>query len=275
MIDILFLFQALWGLNIAIEIFRPFPSHFPPPRAKPAPRTNAKSTSYAISTPDMEISDDEWKRLQKALDWPGPDQEITQLTLSTSPVHSTFSIVGLKKSYKVGENISVIITARDHNNNLKRYGGDFFKAKLFNSELKVSVYGEAVDHRNGTYSVVLLLPWEGQAQVFVCLEHSSEVVQILKKYRESLFPRSHYNGYFEGSGPNNTRISEVVECNLKWGGNGSWRKGDCCCEYKDVKTGAVWQCERPKKLTCDKLVHHSMGIVESPLNDFENKLFTE
>ncbi|RXN13079.1 NXPE family member 3-like protein [Labeo rohita] len=223
----------------------------------------------------MGISDDEWKRLQKALDWPGPDQEITQLTLSTSPVHSTFSIVGLKKSYKMGENICVIITARDHNNNLKRYGGDFFKAKLFNSKLKATVYGEVVDHRNGTYSVVLLLPWEGQAQVFVRLEHSSEVVQILKKYRESLFPRSHYKGYFEGSGPNNTRISEVVECNLKWGGNGSWRKGDCCCEYKDVKTGTVWQCERPKKLTCDKLVHHSMGFLESPLNDLENKLFTK
>ncbi len=53
------------------------------------------------------------------------------------------------------------------------------------------MYGEVVDHRNGTYSVVLLLPWEGQARVFVRLEHSSEVVQILKKYRESSFPRSH------------------------------------------------------------------------------------
>ncbi len=42
------------------------------------------------------------------------------------------------------------------------------------------MYGEVVDHRNGTYSVTLLLPWEGQAQVFVHLEHSSEVVQILK-----------------------------------------------------------------------------------------------
>ncbi len=28
------------------------------------------------------------------------------------------------------------------------------------------MYGEVVDHRNGTYSVTLLLPWEGQAQVF-------------------------------------------------------------------------------------------------------------
>ncbi|KAL0157404.1 hypothetical protein M9458_048650, partial [Cirrhinus mrigala] len=44
----------------------------------------------------------------------------------------------------------------------------------------------------------------------------SEVVQILKKYRESSFPRSHYYGHFEGSGPNKTRIKEVVQCNLKW-----------------------------------------------------------
>ncbi|KAK7118066.1 hypothetical protein R3I94_021796 [Phoxinus phoxinus] len=223
----------------------------------------------------MGISEEEWDMLQKALDWPGPDQEITPLNQSTSPVHSTFSIVGLKESYKLGENISVTITARDHNKNLKRYGGDFFQAKLFNSNLKASVYGEVVDHRNGTYSVALLLPWEGQAQVYVRLEHSSEVVQILKKYRESSFPRSHYNGHFEGPGPDKTRISEVVQCNLKWGADGSWIKGNCCCEYKDVKTGTVWQCERPKQLSCDKLVHHSRGGLENPLNTFEKNIFTK
>ncbi|XP_051737942.1 NXPE family member 3-like [Ctenopharyngodon idella] len=233
------------------------------------------SSSSVISILDMGISEEEWERLQKALDWPGPDQEITQLNQSTSPVHSTFSIVGLKESYKVGEKISVTITARDHNKNLKRYGGDFFKAKLSNSKLKASVYGEVVDHRNGTYSVALLLPWEGQAQVYVRLEHSSEVVQILKKYRESSFPRSHYNGHFEGPGPNKTRISEVVQCNLKWGADGSWRKGDCCCEYKDIKTGTVWQCERPKKLSCDNLVHHSRGGLEDPLNPLEKQIFTK
>ncbi|XP_052451784.1 NXPE family member 3-like [Carassius gibelio] len=247
-------------------------SKFDPPAPKEVPK---KDYSLARSVSEMGISDEEWERLQKALNWPGPDQQITQLNLSTSPVHSTFSIVELKKSYKVGDNISVIITARDHNKNLKRYGGDFFKAKLFNSELKASVYGEVVDHRNGTYSVVLLLPWEGQAQVFVRLEHSSEVVQILKKYRQSSFPRSHYNGHFEGLGPNKTRISEVVECNLKWGGEGSWRKHNCCCEYKDIKTGTVWQCERPKKLPCDKLVYHSKGGTENPLNPFEKQFFAK
>ncbi|XP_056105771.1 NXPE family member 3-like [Rhinichthys klamathensis goyatoka] len=260
--------QVLWGLNGWIQI-RPFQ----PPRPKPVPRNN--NSSSTISAHDIGIGEEEWERLQKALDWPSPDQEITQLDQSTSPVHSTFSIVGLKESYKVGEKISVTITARDHNKNLKRYGGDFFKAKLFNSKLLASVFGEVVDHCNGTYSVALLLPWEGQAQVYVRLEHSSEVVQILKKYRESSFPRSHYKGHFEGSGPNKTRIIEVVQCNLKWGADGSWSKGDCCCEYKDIKTGTVWQCEIPKKLSCDKLVRHSTGSLESPLNPFEKQLLTK
>ncbi|KAF4118175.1 NXPE family member 3-like [Onychostoma macrolepis] len=256
---------ALWAVNGGIHI-----KQFQPPRPKPVPQNNSYSITSAF---DMGIGDEEWERLQKAIDWSIPDQEITRLDQSTSPVHSTFSIVGLKESYKVGEKISVTITARDHNKNLKRYGGDFFKAKLFNTQLKASVYGEVVDHRNGTYSVPLLLPWEGQAQVFVRLEHSSEVVQILKKYRDSSFPRSHYNGYFEGSGPDKTRISEVVECNIKWGADGGWRKGDCCCEYKDIRTGTVWLCERPKKLSCDKLVHHSHGVLENPLNSFEKQLF--
>ncbi|XP_052452524.1 NXPE family member 3 [Carassius gibelio] len=273
---ICFLLLCLWT-TICLTLWHFLESghriqQFKPPIPKKQTQTNSSSV---ISALDMGISDEEWERLQKALDWPGPDQQITQLNLSTSPVHSTFSIVELKQSYKVGDNISVIITARDHNKNLKRYGGDFFKAKLFNSMLKASVYGEVVDHRNGTYSVVLLLPWEGQAQVFVRLEHSSEVVQILKKYRESSFPRSHYNGHFEGPGPNKTRISEVVECNLKWGGEGSWRKHNCCCEYKDIKTGTVWQCEKPKKLSCDKLVYHSLGALENPLNPTEKQIFTK
>uniref|UniRef100_A0A8C1IVK2 NXPE C-terminal domain-containing protein n=1 Tax=Cyprinus carpio TaxID=7962 RepID=A0A8C1IVK2_CYPCA len=207
--------KALWALNDGIYI-----KQFQPPRPKPAFRNNISSI---ISAVDMGISDEEWERLQKALEWPIPDQEITHVNQSTSPVHSTFSIVGLKESYKVGEKISVIIRARDHNKKLKRYGGDFFKAKLYSTGLKASVYGEVVDHHNGTYSVALLLPWEGQAHVHVRLEHSSEVVQILKKYRDSSFPRSHYNGYFEGSGSNKTRISEVVECNLKWGADGKDR----------------------------------------------------
>ncbi len=130
------------------------------------------------------------------------------------------------------------------------------------------MYGEVVDHRNGTYSVTLLLPWEGQAQVFVRLEHSSEVVQILKKYRESSFPRSHYNGHFEGSGPNKTRISEVVQCNLKWGAEESWRRGNCCCEYKDLKQGRCGSVRDPRNCPVTNWFI-TPGEVWKPINPVE------
>ncbi|KAL0157388.1 hypothetical protein M9458_048634, partial [Cirrhinus mrigala] len=72
---------------------------FQAPIPRHAKQTQTNSSSV-ISALDMGISVEEWTRLQKALDWPGPDQEITELNMTTSPVHSTFSIVGLKKSYK-------------------------------------------------------------------------------------------------------------------------------------------------------------------------------
>ncbi|XP_056594356.1 NXPE family member 3-like isoform X1 [Triplophysa dalaica] len=240
----------------------------------PSPKAARPNKSSGISAFDMGISQEEWDRLQKAFDWPGPDHEITQLNLTTSPVYTTFSILRLNDTYKIGDKIRVTITARDHIKNLKTYGGDFFQVKLFNLKLKASVYGEVIDHRNGTYTVDLLLPWEGQGQVSVRLMHSSEVVQFFKKYRESSFPRNHYYGYFVGPGPNGVRISEKVECNLKWGNDGSWSKGNCCCEYKDGKSETVWQCERPKQLYCDNWVYHERGPYQSPLTPLEKQLIT-
>ncbi len=55
------------------------------------------NSSSVISVLDMGIIDEEWERLQKALEWPGPYQLINQLNLSTSPVHSTFNITKLEK----------------------------------------------------------------------------------------------------------------------------------------------------------------------------------
>ncbi len=50
------------------------------------------------------------------------------------------------------------------------------------------MYGEVVDHRNGTYSVVLLLPWEGQAQVLYVL---STPVRLCRFLKNTGIPHSH------------------------------------------------------------------------------------
>nr|XP_055053750.1 NXPE family member 3-like [Misgurnus anguillicaudatus] len=209
------------------------------------------------------ISSESYSSLQQTLYWAGPDRSITNVSMSTSPDHSTFIFQNLKDSYQIGEELFVTIHARDFNNESKRYGGDFFQAKLFSSKSpkKASVFGEVMDLLNGSYSVHFLLPWVGEAQVAVRLIHSSEAVQVLKHHRATDSDRVFFNGYFEGPGPNGTRLTETVKCNVKWDKNGLERMGtgDCCCDYKDSHSGEEWRCQRPKSLPCSARVYHSMG----------------
>ncbi|XP_065136878.1 NXPE family member 3-like isoform X1 [Paramisgurnus dabryanus] len=209
------------------------------------------------------ISLESYSSLQQTLYWAEPDTLITNVSMSTSPDHSTFIIQNLKDSYQIGEELCVTIHARDFNNKSKRYGGDFFQAKLFSSKSpqQASVFGEVVDLLNGSYSVRFLLPWVGEAQVAVRLIHSSEAVQVLKHHRDTDSDRVFYNGYFEGPGPNGTRLTEIVNCNVKWDKNGLERMGtgDCCCDYKDSRSGEEWRCQRPKSLPCSARLYHSMG----------------
>ncbi|XP_056612266.1 NXPE family member 3-like isoform X2 [Triplophysa dalaica] len=206
------------------------------------------------------ISSERYSSLQQTLYWAGPDRSITNVSMSTSPAHSTFTIQNLKDSYQIGEELYVMIHARDFKNNIKPYGGDFFQAKLFSSK-KASVFGEVVDLLNGSYSVRILLPWVGQAQVAVRLIHSSEAVQVLKHHRDTDSDRVSFFGYFEGPGPNGIKLKETVLCNMKSDKNGLERlkNGNCCCEYKDSRTGVEWRCQKPKSLPCSARVYHSFA----------------
>ncbi|KAI7801094.1 putative NXPE family member 3-like, partial [Triplophysa rosa] len=80
------------------------------------------------------ISSERYSSLQQALYWAGPDRSITNVSMSTSPAHSTFIIHNMKDSYQIGELLYVTIHARDFNSNPKPYGGVFFQAKLFSSK---------------------------------------------------------------------------------------------------------------------------------------------
>uniref|UniRef100_A0A8C1HRF6 NXPE C-terminal domain-containing protein n=1 Tax=Cyprinus carpio carpio TaxID=630221 RepID=A0A8C1HRF6_CYPCA len=223
------------------------------------------------------ISLEDYLRLQEAVHWADPDRSITNVSMSTSPAHTTFIIENLKKSYQTGEKLFVTVHAKDFYNKSKSYGGDFFQAKLFWSKTKASVFGEVVDLLNGSYSVRFLLPWVGKAQVAVRLIHSSEAVQVLKHHRDTDSDRVFFNGYYEGPGPNKTRLSETVMCNVKWDKNGleHMGTGDCCCEYKDPHTEEIWRCQRPKSLPCSARVYHSMGGYRNRLTEKEKKLMKQ
>ncbi|KAK9962385.1 hypothetical protein ABG768_007755 [Culter alburnus] len=226
---------------------------------------------------ELGINLDDYSRLQQAVYWAGPDRKITSMSMTTSPDHTKFIIQDLKESYQIGEELYVMVHAKDFNNKSKRYGGDFFQAKLFWSKTKASVFGEVVDLLNGSYSVRFLLPWVGEAQVAVRLIHSSEAVQVLKHHRDTDSDRVFFNGYYEGPGPKNTRLTETVNCNVKWDKNGleHMGTGDCCCEYNDPRTGETWRCQRPKSLPCNALVYHSMGGYRNRLTNMENMVMKQ
>ncbi len=87
---------------------------------------------------ELGINLDGYSRLQQVVYWAEPDRSITNVSMSTSPAHTTFIIENLKESYQIGEELFVTVQAKDFGNKFKHYGGDFFQAKLFWSKTKVS-----------------------------------------------------------------------------------------------------------------------------------------
>ncbi|KAL6475900.1 hypothetical protein MHYP_G00143990 [Metynnis hypsauchen] len=212
------------------------------------------------------ISPTELQLIEKALKWPAPPTSVTAVNQSTSPYSSSYVLQNPRTNYSVGDVISVVITARDDLNNSKVYGGDFFQAKLFNTELKASVYGEVVDHDNGTYTATFKLLWEGQANVSIRLIHSSEAVEVLLRHRERDPDKVFFTGVFR-----DFDYQETVVCNAQRSER-LLRASNCCCEYRHPITGESWICRRPSYLPCSAWVEHGMGGYQAQLSKLESTL---
>ncbi|KAM3926691.1 NXPE family member 3-like [Leptodactylus fuscus] len=200
--------------------------------------------------------------LLKVIDWPEPPSAVNYSS-STSPEHCDYYLLNPRDTYKVGDFLEVLITARDHNGQPKNYGGDFFQAKVHSINVKAGVTGRVKDYGNGIYSATFLLPWPGEAQVHIRLIHSSEAVDVLKKKRENDPGKIYFYGYFHYNGS-----SAVMECNVQVPGNDS-------CTYLDPVSGDKWQCVRPQKMPCNSLIYHSAGGYQKVTNDLEDSLLSD
>ncbi|XP_048883960.1 NXPE family member 3-like isoform X7 [Brienomyrus brachyistius] len=225
-------------------------------------------TSQSYSTIKYVLmSTDEWEFLQEKLCWPPPTIENPTPIEATDPRKCTFTVFNWEDNYTVGDYVNVSVVAKNGRGVRKAYGGDFFQAKLYNTELKASTFGLVIDHDNGTYSVSFALLWPGSAHVSIRLIHSSEAVQVLSRHRERDPDKVFFTGYFEDG-----NIKENVVCNgmksPRLVGDGS----RCCCEYRDPRSGEVWFCRRPSSLPCSALVYHSMGGYQAQLSTNESKI---
>ncbi|XP_024239025.1 NXPE family member 3-like isoform X1 [Oncorhynchus tshawytscha] len=218
-------------------------------------------------TNDSLISKEEWESLLKELQWSLPPVVLLSTDEATNPTKCSFSVVNPNSNHTIGGFIDVILIARDTKNRIKTYGGDFFQAKLFNSELKASTYGAVTDHFNGTYTARLALLWPGPAKVSIRLVHSSEAVQVLCRQREQDPDKVYFQGYFEEGGK-----QETVMCNAQRSPRLVGNDAQCCCEYREPVTGETWFCRRPSSLPCHALTYHSMGGYQAVLSKVEMTL---
>ncbi|XP_075932198.1 NXPE family member 3-like [Anarhichas minor] len=188
------------------------------------------------------------------------------LEQTSDPAHSTFTILPGRKGgqWHVGDQLEVMIQTSDFQGRPKKSGGDFLLASLHNRKLEAGVAGQVVDHLNGSYSAVLFLPWEGDAQVEVTLVHTGEVISVLNRLNREQPYRMYYKSLFRSGS-----LSETTICNI------------CLrptqqplCNYTDLRTGEPWFCYKPKNLSCDARINHYMGGgKENLLNANEEKLF--
>ncbi|KAJ8014686.1 hypothetical protein DPEC_G00018230 [Dallia pectoralis] len=225
-----------------------------------------ETNSTFIAVSDPLISAEEWASLAKDLMWQLPPKAFST-TEATDATKCTFSIVNPGSNHTVGGFVDVSVKARDAQARDKTYGGDFFQAKLYNTELKASTYGAVTDHCNGTYTVRLTLLWSGPAKVSIRLIHSSEAVQVLRRQREQDPDKVYFLGHFTEGDKHETAI-----CNAQ---KSSRLVGDgkqCCCDHKDPDTGEHWWCQRPSSLPCHTLTYHSMGGYQAVLSGSEKTL---
>ncbi|KAM4712381.1 NXPE family member 3-like [Anableps anableps] len=205
--------------------------------------------------------------IKNAIFWPETPSLKSDFSLNdtSDPAHSTFTILPRKGggSWQVGDQLRVLIRICDFYGCPKKSGGDLLLARLHNNTLHAGVAGHVVDHRNGSYSAVFSLLWEGQAQVEVTLVHPSEAVSVLQKLTQEQPDRIYFESLFQSGS-----VHETTTCNMCL--NATQQK---VCNYTDLSTGEPWFCYKPKKLDCDTRITHAKGGFREKLTSTEERLF--
>ncbi|XP_038863152.1 NXPE family member 3-like [Salvelinus namaycush] len=195
----------------------------------------------------------EQRYLLESIAWPEPQPRLTPRPLrqTSDPAHSLFAILprGGGREWRVGDQLEALVHMHDFQGRPKRHGGDFLLARLHSPELGAGVAGQVLDHRNGLYSAVFPLLWEGSVRVEVTLVHPSEAVAVLRRLREEHPDRVFFKSLFRSG-----FLSETTVCNLCLP-----TTRQPLCNYTDPHTGEPWYCYKPKLLSCDTRINHAKG----------------
>uniref|UniRef100_A0A096M8J4 Neurexophilin and PC-esterase domain family member 3 n=1 Tax=Poecilia formosa TaxID=48698 RepID=A0A096M8J4_POEFO len=186
---------------------------------------------------------------------------------TSDPTHSTFTIIPRSDggSWHGGDQLEVFIKMYDFRGRPKKSGGDFLLARLHNPALFAGVAGQVLDHRNGSYTAVFSLLWEGDAQVEVRLKpYVSGLTHLERNTTEKCTLSHHVLNVEQSKGS----VTEITTCNICL--KAPQQK---LCNYTDLHTGEPWFCYKPKKLNCDTRITHAEGGFRQNLKPMEENLF--
>ncbi|XP_038155694.1 NXPE family member 3-like [Cyprinodon tularosa] len=205
--------------------------------------------------------------LKDYIAWPETPSLPSNFSLidTSNAAHSTFTILPRNGggTWNVGDHLKVLIEMNDFKGRHKKSGGDLIFARLHNPTVRAGVVGEVLDHRNGSYTAVFPLLWEGSAQVEVILIHSSEAVKVIERVNLEYPGRIFFRSLFRSGS-----VTEATNCNVCL-----MAPPEQLCNFTDLNTGEPWFCYKPKTLRCEHRITHSFGGFKLNPMQKEKKLF--
>lgn len=163
---------------------------------------------------------------------------------TTSAKQSTATIHNPQRTYCVGDQLNVLLVAKDYFGNRKEYGGDFLRARIFSPAMKAGTSGKVTDFNNGTYLVSFTLFWEGPVSLSILLMHPSEGVSALWRARNEGYGRIAFKGAFV-----NGTSQVTAECGL------ILESSSELCKYLYRGGEEVFYCMKPQHIPCEALTH--------------------
>lgn len=181
-----------------------------------------------------------------------------QEPLLTSPYHTYFKIISKKQSY-LGDDIKLLIQARDSEGKNKAYGGgDFFKIRAENPETKSSVAAASIEQQeNGVYVVTIKTFWTGRHDIKAVFGQSGHFIDLVKRMTSrNVVQELKFQGQFNSDCKQTSRhcvFGSSRQFKLCAINNLRFDKSIKLCNYSKSK-GEEWYCEQPiQPLTCSNL----------------------
>uniref|UniRef100_A0A8C5R466 NXPE C-terminal domain-containing protein n=1 Tax=Leptobrachium leishanense TaxID=445787 RepID=A0A8C5R466_9ANUR len=188
--------------------------------------------------------------------------DVDDINKATSAEQSKVTILNPKDKYCVGNPLYVKVQANDYLGDMKTFGGDYLRARIYSPDTNSSASGNITDFNNGTYLVNFTLFWEGHVHISILLMHPSEAVSALWRARNQGFQNIKYTGNF-------TSATEYVnrECNFKLDTD------EEICQYVDQRDKEAFYCIKPPNFPCEALTHmNSVNRDHSYLSEAEQEL---